>query len=328
MKWVVHIGTQKTGSKSIQQFLSKYSSPSQGYKLHYPKSGRIGVWHRPIHEELIAGKTEKIKMAVKESIESSADLGIISYEDLYRLSIPQINSLYQVLGSAKIILFIRRQDQLVNSRYNQQIKAHRVDFDSIKELESKLTDYNPRFDHMLTINRWSEVFGIENVVPIIYDKHSSSVEKLLDHIGFSDAFVKNNAYAKNPNPALNFESLKILRLVKQLNIDKKDLPHLVTVAHHILQDHFVDTYTNGDQYLLSFSQREKIYQHYQDSNAAVKRNYFFDNDTLFPSLEPHEANTADISVDMKVVQMIFQTAGIAIPEAAITRCLHSDLRWL
>ena len=326
MKWIVHIGTQKTGSKSIQKFICNNLSTLQKYKLCYPESGREGIWHRPILKELIVGKTDKIKMAVNECIESSADLGIISYEALYKLSTPQIKNLYRILGPSKIILFIRRQDQLVNSRYNQLIKAHRVDFNCIKELESSITNYNPRFDHMLTIKRWSEVFSVENVVPIIYDKHSSSVEKFFDHIGFSDALSDYTPEATNPNPALDFESLKILRMVKQINSDKKSLPHLITVAHRVLKDHFLDTYNDGDHYLLSLPQREEIYRHYHDSNIEIKRTYFPDNDFLFPPLEPYENNTSNTSVDKAIVRMIFQEADISISEAAMANCSPVNLQ--
>lgn len=214
MNWVLHIGTQKTGSKAIQRFLANHLSLVSKHNICFPVSGRDGIWHQPIYHELLVGETQKLEMAVNEGAASSVDIGLLSCEALYLLTSPQIEILFRILGRAKIVLFVRRQDQLVNSMYNQLIKAHRVNFEYIKNFESRIESYNSDFDHMPTVQRWGDVFGFDHIIPIIYDKNTSSIEKFFFHIGINDIAVENGEQSDNPNPALNFEALKILRLIK------------------------------------------------------------------------------------------------------------------
>jgi hypothetical protein len=312
--WILHIGTQKTGSKDIQSFLANHIFSASEHGICFPVSGRENIWHQPIFHELLIGKTQQLEMAIKEGIASSADVGVLSYEALYLLTSPKIELLFHILGDAKVVLFIRRQDQLVNSMYNQLIKAHRVNFEYIKNFESRIENYNPDFDHMLTIKRWGEVCGFDHVIPIIYDKNTSSIEKFFFHVGIHNISLDSGQQNDNLNPALNFEALKILRLIKRLNKNDEDLPRLVNVAHHVLRDSFVDTYSGGDQYLLSMSQRKAIYEHYHDSNTALNRMYFPDKDELFPPLESDQINIPDYAMNTKLVHMIFHEAKISFSE--------------
>lgn len=307
MDWIVHIGAQKTGSKAIQEFLVHEPHRIKGRTFCFPRSGRAGSWHCPIHEELVNGQSELLQAAIQEGIESLADLAILSCEGLYTLTEPKIEKFHMLLGTARIILFIRRQDQLANSMYNQHFKAHRVGYDRIVDFESSILDYNPDYDHMKTLQKWGAVFGNENLLPIIYDKGKNSIEQFLHSIGLSADF--NNYEFQNPNPALDSKALSIFRAVKQQNTDSACLPDLINAAHSILFNHFVDTYSNREEhYLFSMAEREAIYRHYRDSNEQVRRLFFSDRECLFPPLEPGDVYRSDLPVDQDIVRAIFEKA--------------------
>jgi hypothetical protein len=305
MEWIVHIGTEKTGSKAIQGFLAHEPHRIAGRTFCFPKSGRVGGWHRPIHHGLFNGQTHLLEAAIQEGMESSADLGILSYEGLYSLTEPQIELLHKSLGTARILLFIRRQDQLTNSRYNQLFKSHLRSYQDIVEFESSMLDYRADFDHMKTLQKWGAVFGMGNLLPIIYDKSKNAIEQFLDSVGLSADF--DNYQFRNPNPAIDPEGLSILRAVKQQNTDPSALPNLIDAAHSILARHFVDTYAMGEeQYLFSLSEREAIYCHYVDSNEQLRQLFFSDRDCLFSTLEPGRACRTDLPADQAVVRTIFK----------------------
>lgn len=158
MKWLIHIGTQKTGSKAIQKFLVNEISRIKKNKVCYPKCGRENLWHLPINQELTSGKANLLISAMEEAQQSGAKIGIISSESLYRLKEDKIKIIHSVLGAAKIVLFIRRQDQLVNSLHNQLIKAHRIDHEQITQFEAAMMRYNPHFDHWKTLQKWGGDF--------------------------------------------------------------------------------------------------------------------------------------------------------------------------
>lgn len=310
MNWILHIGTQKTGSKAIQKFLVDNSKFLFEKNILFPVAGREGVWHKPIYNELILGMSQKLSMAIQEGVKSNADLGVISYEKLYELTVPQIELLYNVLGPAKVVLYIRRQDQLINSILNQLIKAHRVNYEYICNFESKLLEYNLNFDHMATIKRWSGIFGSDNVMPIIYNKKTSSIETFFSRLGVKDV-VNSEAYLRNnPNPALDLAALEILKIVKKLNKKDEDLPHLVTTAHRVLRNSFIDTYIFGDLNSLSEFQKKAILEKYRSSNSELKEKYFPNMESIFIEPDFCEAKTSNNSINMDTVYTIFHEAGI------------------
>lgn len=310
MDWILHIGTQKTGSKAIQNFLKDNSELLARQNIIFPSAGRSGAWHDPIYEELAVGKSQQLSLAMQEGIRSKADLGVISCENLYLLNKTQIELISSVLGSSKVILYVRRQDQLANSMLNQLIKAHRINYEYINNFESKLFEYNLDYDHMATIERWNEVFGSDNIKPIIYDKKTNSIETFFTHLGMKDVANFYDSKRTNPNPALNPEALAILKMVKKLNKADEDLPHLVTTAHQVLQNNFVDTYRLGDQYLLSNSQREAIYEKYSRSNSELHAKYFPDREDIFQKPELTESQISSKPVNLDIVYKIYEQAGI------------------
>lgn len=309
MEWVIHIGTQKTGSQAIQRFLINEIDRILGCTLCFPASGRRGIWHRPIYEELLDGRADALRAAREEASEHGADLGILSFAAFYTLAEAQIEMMHSVLGAVRIIMFLRRQDQLTNSMYNQLFKAHRVDYQQIVDYEASMLQYNPDYDHHKTLQKWSAVFGPYNIKPIIYDKRKSSIAQLLDRIGVAADF--SNFEAPNPNPALDAQSLSLFRALKLQHDDADTLPALMNAAHRTLRKRFVDTYAEGDQYLLTLAERETICGHYAVSNEALRRVFFRERAFLFSPLEPSEVCSIDLPVDQALVDTIFEEAGLS-----------------
>jgi hypothetical protein len=313
MQWIIHIGTQKTGSKAIQKYLLSNNIKKNNHKIIFPLSGRENLWHNPIFNEIQFGKSQLLENAVHEAEAHSADFGIISSESLYTLNLNQIKLIFNTLGPSKIVLFIRRQDQLINSLYNQYIKAHKVNFEYIKNFEKSILKYNRKFDHMATVTRWAKIFGKENITPIIYNKKNCSIKLFFENIGIKNIFTKEKLKTLNPNPALDIEGIKILRLVKQLNINDSDIPSLVNSANLLLKNNFVDTYSLGDQYLLSLQQRKIIFNNYIDSNSELHRTFFKDKKTLFEDIDFNEVMYTDNRIDCDLVYSIFKYSGVPFP---------------
>ena len=309
MRWVIHIGTQKTGSKAIQLFLN--NEPARIRHIHYclPKSGRSGIWHQPLYEALQNGHYELLKSVVDEGNKSGADVGILSYEGLHMLESQHIQEMMNILGGGKIVLFIRRQDQFVNSMYNQLIKAHRVTYSRIMQFQASLLEYNSDYNYLSTIQKWGAVFGQKNILPIIYDKQACSIRQFLDRVHLSADF--SGYKPSNPNPALDAASLSLFLEIKQQCINVDALPRLMTVAHQLLRERFVDTYSSGEeQYLFSMREREQIYRHYLEANEQLRALFFPEQNALFPPLEYAEACRNNMPLDQAALESIFDKAGV------------------
>jgi hypothetical protein len=308
MKWILHIGSQKTGSKVIQRFLS------DKYQLHdttifFPKSGRNGVWHQELYFDLISNNSQILDAIVAESQNSVAEFGIISWEAMYRLDERAIDLLYKKLVDIKIVYFIRKQERLLNSMLNQLIKAHKVNYRAILDFEQSCVIYNDKYDHYLILKKWESICGKKNIIPIIYDKSQCSLNLFFSSIGIDGVIPKAAECSPNPNSALNIFGLSTLKTVKKLN--KKDalLPHLVTVAHQELKDCFIDTYKLGDFIIFPNNKMVKISSLYRDSNQKLHEHYFPHLEELFPDEKFYSDLTME-KINIATIKKIFTKAKL------------------
>ena len=169
MRWFVHIGIQKTGSKAIQTWLSNESDSSKP-QLCYPRQGREGVWHEPIYRELLEGDASTLRAALSEAHATKLGLGVLSCESFFDLPSHCVEMIRRHLEFSTIILFIREQADALNSLLNQYAKAHRVTVEEVIMFERGIASYNPTFDYELIIRKWASVFGENSIRVLIYDK--------------------------------------------------------------------------------------------------------------------------------------------------------------
>lgn len=279
MKWLLHIGTTKTGSKAIQRLLAAQADTLTEPRIAYPKTGRSGVWHEDLFYALEGGRTAELAGARKEAQATGADHAVLSYEGFYQLPVTSIRLIRESLGEARILLFIRRQDMHANSWYNQLIKAHRIPFSAVVAFERHSTNYDPTLDHWATLEKWSAVFGRDAIRPVVYDKSQSSVRALFEALDVEPP--ADHTEPDNPNPALTPDQAATLRAVKELVGNSPELPHVVELFHRRFSSAFADTLAGDPVWILEPSACRTILEHYSASNERVRRHWFPQLDTLF-----------------------------------------------
>lgn len=175
----LHIGLPKTATSYLQNLMS----------AHRGALREQGAWlpSRPIYAHRLAVETlnddNRARQADVQSIqrialdEVWADIDaaladeavtslILSSEYFSRGSAAQAKTLIaDRLGiPARIVVFLRRQDYLTESGYNQDIKA----MGGRHPLHAP--EYNERLDWDLMLDGWSNAFGRENIRAIGYDR--------------------------------------------------------------------------------------------------------------------------------------------------------------
>lgn len=313
LQWVIHIGVAKTGSKALQTFLSSELFRLQGVTGVYPSNGRTGIWHEPLHDDLLAGDTASLLAAVTEAESEGAGLAFLSYEGLCDLPPSSIRDLRQGVGSATIVLFLRRQDQLVNSFYNQLIKAHRSTIDDIEQFEQRLGSYQQSFDYRIILEKWSSVFGRASLRPVIYDKTRSSVVSFFEALGLPMTLDGHRPIVSNP--ALDAQGLSIFRHIKQHIRDAEALPIVIEAARKALSHRFIDTYSTGDVYVIDEAARRSIMQAYEPSNEWVRANFFETLPSLFPPVEPRDHAVIDFSFGREMALNLLREFHLAGPRS-------------
>ncbi len=178
MTFILHVGTHKTGTTSIQHFFRKNDKLLRERGIWYPNYNIINKAKRYAHHEVahaIAGKSKNISFENVKSfitkINNSTALDekiLISAEPFYRHHVGSstkrtlwadketyIKRVSQLFGSdSEIIFVLRRQDYFAASLYQENIKVNRY----AKSFTSFKNEYMHYFDYYRNIKLWNKHF--------------------------------------------------------------------------------------------------------------------------------------------------------------------------
>lgn len=192
----LHIGTPKTGTSAIQAFCSNNQAVlnSKGYcypimPYTYPGIGRnrnaaflqCGIYKDKVRQ--IAEEKKRIAegIAIVREYFETYDNVILSDEGLWIASYEKRKTLWTDLKeysekyhfTVKVVVYLRRQDMFMDSRWRQRIKGNgcrrtRIDIswtDYINNLPEAV-----QLDYYAALEKISSVFGRENVIVRRFDR--------------------------------------------------------------------------------------------------------------------------------------------------------------
>ncbi|MCT7656475.1 hypothetical protein MBH78_21230 [Oceanimonas sp. NS1] len=176
-KLFIHIGTGKTGSTAIQDFFFKNKNLFETKGLQYCTTGATENNHHLLCKNFLRNTSEnniieKNIIKLREEIEQNpVEKFLISSEYFPGLTIEEIYELGHNLSSTcsiEVIVYLRRQDEFLESWYAQIMKKPEVNSDifDLKRVlyKEKILDY----EHL--INKWETIASKIHVRP--YEKSS------------------------------------------------------------------------------------------------------------------------------------------------------------
>lgn len=288
---VLHIGTPKTGSTALQRFLCEARHALENAGFLYPASIERGHGHHDLSLALCASYPEWAAPQLRTFEESlsaviaehrSKELKLLlSSENFYWLNRPEdVAWLLQRLGHSTervaIIVYLRRQDEVLVSWYNQLVKAqgYARDFSSFIDEQGELWNY------AIQLQQWSAVFGSERIAVRRYafgvkDDIRHDIAKLLDlEVGIEPT-------SQRENNRLLRDILEFQRTINQL-----PLPTIEKRRFHKTLIALSDRASNSaealfsDAPLLTPASARAILARYEEGNDWVAR-HFLDEPHLF-----------------------------------------------
>jgi len=223
-KIFLHIGTHKTGTTSLQKFLYDHKNELKLMSFYFPK---IGIHQYSQHKLAFSLQDKhplKNQLKLWEELvdkikKTECDNIIISSEEFSNIdNIDNIIYLKEVLKEfdIKIIVYLRRQSDLVESIYNQQTKDWKsprkepIEFFINNDKLNLLCKY---LDYFTFLDKWSSVFGIKNIIIRAYKKNV-----IKDFLNIIDCNIKvENKVFFNINKSTSAKALETIRLYKHLN---------------------------------------------------------------------------------------------------------------
>ncbi|EPR7182108.1 hypothetical protein ACU8BA_001550 [Campylobacter coli] len=296
----VHIGTMKTGTSSIQNFLYLNRSLLQKQNYYYPISikniGRLND-HNPFAHKFntLLNKTDDLKIFSREFKNlnneikmCNCDKIIISMENVQWLlnSQQKIKYFYDFLiyifDNIKIIVYLRDVAELFISMCSQAIKddSH-LDYHFLYPYQNKkskiLSDYKQ------TLQWWGEIFGKENLIVRLFNKNEFYRGDLLKDFIYSVDLKWDEKFQIpiKENETLDLIGFELLSRVNRLK------PFMFKSRYFDIVEYFDRNCTNVKQYShLKFQPPKEIMQSYinyfEESNEWVRQEFFPHKERLFP----------------------------------------------
>lgn len=295
-KTYVHIGAPKTGSTAIQRFMTEHRLQLHERGLLYPETSLRGFGHHDLAFLLDGGypawatpQDEPLDTLVEglrhECADGSGDASrdvLLSSEDFYLF--PQPEALAGLLHDAgldddrevRIVVYVRRQDELLVSWYNQQVKAQ--GFTGTFEESVDASAWMGDFD--VELGRWAAVYGDAQLDVRLYDAGPSPDALLRDFLSIvcPDALeLLTDAAVEPVNTRLSRDLLELQRILNRLPVpvvEKRSLHRdLIALAN---EDHF----DFDDTPVASGGQLDAVMAGFAAGNEALA-NRFFDGEPVF-----------------------------------------------
>ena len=171
---IIHIGAPKTGTTAIQSHLYHNQDALREQSVNYTVTQRNHIAHNILPRVIRKGNGPAyFGGLLREIRRSPADSHIISSEMLFNPEIARrmcqlaADHLPQdTIKNTKIICYLRRHDQFLESLYKQFVKRGKIPADPPEFLKQQLTTLS--YQRVLSI--YGEVFGQENVVIRPFDR--------------------------------------------------------------------------------------------------------------------------------------------------------------
>lgn len=312
----LHIGLEKTGTTSIQDFLELnrekltqdgiFVPQSLGYKNHkkiaaygFDAGSRdIAVTSNDIGPE--EADMEAFRAGLEESLtaefeDTEAETAIISSEDLSRLfSLHEVERVLEFLGrfceTLKIVVFVRRQDLLASSRHYSLVLGGGV---PLQVLPGKGEGGQRYYNYNDSIGNWIEAAGAENVIYVRFPESPSS-EKFDSVQAFSKVVgIDADGLERGKRQHISYDAINQI-VIHNYNRIKGDYDPEATER---LMAHLAEYNDRGLTHIPSAQQAKEFYDRYRASNEALLERLgaedqaFSDDFSMYPETNMRAAYT-------------------------------------
>lgn len=291
----LHIGTEKTGTTSIQRFLKANRELLGRHGILYPaapgEQNHLGLTVAALEDKKTGPLRKIFEVRTREDLRKFRDAlnrdladelkvrpytkAIMSGEHCSSrlVSEAEVERLKGMLSPffdrIFIVVYIRRQDDYLLSTYSTTIKSGRTRPLVVPTGRRVQT----RYDHWGLISRWARVFGKDSIVCRKYEKPSlKGGDVILD---FLDAVqVDQNLPFERPeslNESLDANTLEFLRLFN------KHVPRFIENELNKARDNVVPLLgemSQGPLATLSEEDLKRFMAQFLDSNRQVATEYF------------------------------------------------------
>ena len=301
----IHIGTPKTGTTSIQNFcgLNREKLKEQGVlypimNYHYERKSvnRNGHFLIGTIKENGTRNKEKEKQVFNSEMQyivdcfKDYDTILISDESIWWATSTRRKGLWKDLKKhseqhnyqIKVIVYLRRQDQFMMSRYNQKLKTDFIA--STQSFDEYFADMNGRFkcvmDYCERIDNIAKSISKENVIVKRFDRnyfYNGDLNQDFLHIlgvKVDDSFQQLKETANTGISVQSGEIKRVLNRLKPITMaENNKLLKILNECEEVLPE--------SNTSLMSTDEVKNFMEQFVDSNESIVDEYIGDGKPLF-----------------------------------------------
>lgn len=302
---ILHIGTTKTGSTSIQAVLARNRAALAAQGVLYPKSPgdpqhdllafalmenhvqrdrmETSLWRGLAPEVRIAQFHQELDDELRAAPAGTRRV-IISTEFIYILlrQPSEVQRLHDLLAphfdSMKVVVYLRRQDAHFTSLYTQLLRSGEVVApDQLKMRPRPLHE----LDYAKMLDRWVAVFGRDAIVPRLFEApEGGRFDAVQDFLEICGVTLPDAAQAAESNSSMSMAGQLLLVDLGRL-IQARDNVRIVAGPVWKSLTDAVTEAVPGRGWRPARAAAEAFYGQFQDSNEAVRHAWFAHRPTLF-----------------------------------------------
>lgn len=275
---IIHLGMSKTGTTTIQKYLSKHYDSLLSAGCLYPKSGRkSGECHHAIAKYYKENKFEEELNALLAEIESSKCSKVVISSELFeRMGDEQWRQLKSTFfpHTVKAVIYLRAQHEAIVSMYNELVKKHVCSENFVEYLNS-----SPRMallDYKELIEQIESHVGSENLTVLSFNADNNDVLDNFCHaIGLANHSESNSTKANTSMLPITTEVMRRINELGLIKIDhSKHYAEACELALLVNKVAIEQGFT--DNYRVYFDSQESLanfYSAFQESNDGLKTKY-------------------------------------------------------
>ncbi len=242
-KLIIHAGTPKTGTTSLQTYLEKKQGKLRSRGILYPHNlDKLNNPSAPKHQwfekNLASGHVdfflENFKHLISQ-IKDDTHTIVLSSEGIYnywwdfpsesKLLLNELSKLFD----AQVWVWFREPLEFITSYYKQCIRNPRIDgnpcygqdlsFAQMLEIDW----FAKHLDYQGFVSECQGVFGLDNVC--VFQYQGDVVQQVMQKLGLS---TPHDNPTPRQNKSLNNATVSVLRSINQINLKAKDKDQLIS----------------------------------------------------------------------------------------------------
>lgn len=259
LKLIIHAGTPKTGTTSIQNYLDKKQGklrrkgilyPDNHKSVHNPNAPKHQWFEKNLITTHVENFLENFKNIISQ-VKKDTHTIILSSEGIYNYWWDFPDESKDILGELgkcfdiEIWAWFREPLDFIENYYKQCIRNPQVDNNPCygKDLSfAEMLDFkwfSQHLDYQGFINQCQTVFGVNNVLAFKYE--GDVVQKIIEKLGLAPS---NDNKLPRYNQTLNSASIALLRTLNNYDIKAKDKERLMPYLremNNIIENYAQDT---------------------------------------------------------------------------------------